>query len=328
MINNQFKNTRTILTELLGPLQKIGDTIDFYFDHVNDGEILNPFLPGERITMANNEALPPEFFKGFGIRSLILDTLHGRLSLSEKNFTDIINREAETFRWHSLKDDLILDDLNMLFKNTQIVEFADWSDVQNASDLWDNLRRNVIMPLKRSDFNFIFYLGDTTMRQAFEVDEFLDIVCDFSLHGRVTLVLDEQNIDNMWAMYFGRNSNNSILPRLREKCRSVFDLINVEQVLIESFPSTIMFSRQQQFEIEARNEIGISKIDRKQFDSGYMLGLLLKMNISHSIVLGLAVSGIYTENGLKPNRQTLLSYIENWMSEKESYQINERQLTA
>ena len=99
MLNNQFKNTRTILTELLGPLQKMGDPIDFYFDHVNDSEILNPFLPGERITMANDEALSPEFFKGFGIRTLILDTLHGRLSLSEKNFTDIINKESETFRW-------------------------------------------------------------------------------------------------------------------------------------------------------------------------------------------------------------------------------------
>src|SRR6476660_4025562 len=123
MFNIQFKETQTILTELLGPLQEMGEMIDFYFDHVIDGEILNPFLPEERITMANNEALPPEFFKGFGIRTLILDTLHGRLSLSEKNFTNIINKEAETFRWRSLKDDLIMDDLNMLFNNTQIVEF-------------------------------------------------------------------------------------------------------------------------------------------------------------------------------------------------------------
>jgi len=328
MFNIQFKETQTILTELLGPLQEMGETIDFYFDHVIDGEILNPFLSGERITMANNEALPPEFFKGFGIRTLILDTSHGRLSFSEKNFVDTINRDAETFRWRSLKDDLILDDLNMLFKNVQIVVFDDWSDVQNASDLWDNLRRNVLMPLKRSDFHFIFYLGDTAMRLAFEVDEFLDIVCDFSVHGKVTLVLDEQNIDNMWAMYFGRNANNSILPGLREKCRSVFDLINIEHVLIESFASTILFSRQQQFEIEGRNSRRISNIDKKYFDSGYMLGLLLKMNISHSIVLGLAVSGIYTENGLKPDRRALLYYIENWMSEKESYQINERELTA
>jgi hypothetical protein len=326
---NQFKNTSTILTELLGPLQKIGDPIDFYFDHVNDGEILNPFLPGERITMANNEALPREFFKGFGIRTLILDTLHGRLSLSEKNFTDIINKEAETFRWRSLKNDLILDDLAMLFNNTQIVEFDDWSDVQNASDLWDNLRRNVIMPLKRNDFKFIFYLGNTSKKFAFEVDEFLDIVCDFSVYGSVTLVLYEQNIDDLWAMFFGRNANSniSILPGLREKCRSVYDLINIEHLIVESFPSAIMFSRQQQIEIEAWNNLGISNIDRKYFDSGYMLGLLLKMDISQSIVLGLAVSGVYAEKGLKPSRQALLFYLENWMGEKESFKPDERELT-
>ena len=141
-----------------------------------------------------------------------------------------------------------------------------------------SFRRNVIMPLKRSDFNFIFYLGDTTKKLSFEVDEFLDIICDFSVYGRVTLVLDEQNIDNLWAMFFGRNaySNISIVPGLREKCRTVYDLINIEHVLIESFPTTILFSRQQQFEIEARESLGISNIDRKHFDVGYMLGYFLK----------------------------------------------------
>ena len=50
------------------------------------------------------------------------------------------------------------------------------------------------------------------------------------------------------------------------------------------------------------------------------------MNISHSIVLGLAVSGICAEKGLKPNRQALFVYIENWMKEKESYTADEHQL--
>ena len=89
MINNQFENTDAVLSELLGSLHKMGDTIDFYFDHVKEGEMLNPFLAGGGLnSMGSYEALPPEFFNGFGIRRLILDSPHGRLSLSEKDFID------------------------------------------------------------------------------------------------------------------------------------------------------------------------------------------------------------------------------------------------
>ncbi len=331
MTNNQIKDEHAVLSELLGILQMSGDTIDSYFDQVKDGEMLNPILaPGKLSSMGNKEALPHEFFPGFGIRKLILDALHGRLSLSGKNFIDAIANDLVINKWNDWKNDVIMEDLKLLFEHVQIVEFDKWSDVKHASDLWDNLRRDVIKPLKKNDFNFIFHLGDTTKKLAFEVDEFLDIVSDFSAYGRVTLVLDEQNIDHLWAMFFEWNSYSNILisPGLHEKCRSVFDLINMEYLLIDAFSATLMFSKQQQFEIKARNSFSISKMDRKYSDAGYILGLVLKMDILHSMVLGLAVSGVYAENGLKQDRKELLGYIENWMREKESIKPEERQLSV
>ena len=177
MIDNQFKNTHTVLSELSGSLQKMGDTIDSYFNQFKEGEILNPILAGGKIdSVGSNEALPAEFFQGFGIQTLILDSLHGKLSLSEKNFIDVINKDAGELKWCDLKSDLIMEDLRMLFRNSQIVEFSRWSDVKNASSIWDSLRQDVIKPLKRNDFDFIFHLGDASMKLVFEVDEFLDII--------------------------------------------------------------------------------------------------------------------------------------------------------
>ena len=331
MTNNQLKDEHTVLSELLGSLQMSGEAIDAYFDQVRDGEMLNPILAsGKLSSMGNKEALPHEFFPGFGIRKLILDALHGRLSLSGKTFIEAITNDIVINKWNDWRNDVIMEDFKMLFEHVQIVEFDKWSDVKDASALWDNLRRDVIKPLKKNDFDFIFHLGDTTKKLAFEVDEFLDIVSDFSVYGRVTLILDKQNIDHLWAMFFDRNAYSNILipPGLHEKCRTVFDLINMEYLLIDSFPATFLFSRQQQFEIKARNSFSISKMDRKYLDAGYILGLVLKMDILHSMVLGLAVSGVYAENELKQDRKNLLGYIENWMREKESIEPEERQLSV
>ena len=331
MINNQFENTHAVLSELLGSLQKMGDAIDFYFDHVKEGEILNPFLArGGVNSMGSSEALPPEFFNRFGIHRLILDSPHGRLSFSEKDFIDIINKNATSFRWRDLKTDLMIEDLKMLFENCQIVEFANWSDFENVSDIWDNLRRDIIMPLRRNDFDFVFYLGDTAKKMTFEVDEILDIISSYSLRGRVTLVLDEQNAVNMWEMRYGQSSHakNSTSAGLKEKCRCLFDLMDISHLIIDSFPATLSFSRQSQFEITPEKRFETLGRGRKYFDVGYILGLILKNDLLHSIILGMAVSEVYAEKGCKPDSKMLIDYIEKYKGEIESFKHEENQLSS
>lgn len=329
-MKNEIKNTHAILSDLSGPVQENTDAIDFYFNQVNGCEILNPFMAGgTEKPIGNNEALPPEFFNGFGIRRMILDTQHGKLSFSENNFTDLVDKDAAAFKWSALKGDLMIEDLKMLIGNSQIVEFKNWSDVQNASDIWDNLRRNVIKGLKRNDFEFVFFLGDTAKKFAFEVDEFLDTISDYSLHGRVTLILEEQIVTNLCGMLYGWDEyiRNSTLPGLCEKGRSVFDLINIDHLIIDSFPATLSFSRERQIEITAGKTVGVSKSNGNHFDTGYILGLLLKMDAPHSIALGQAVSGLYAGNEYQPDSRMLLSYIDKWIGETESLEPEESQLS-
>jgi len=328
MINNQFKNTYDVLSELSGSLQKMDDAVDFYFSQFKEGEMLNPFLAAGKInSLESNEALPPEFFQGFGIRTLVLDSLHGKLSLSKKNFIDIINKDAGELKWCDLKSDLIMEDLGMLFRNSQIVEFSRWSDVKNASAIWDSLRQDVIRPLKRNDFDFIFHLGDASMKLIFEVDEFLDIISDYTLHGRVTLVLDERDAVNLWVKFYGGDSKAEIssLADLSAKCRSIFDLLHIDYLIIDSFPTTLLYFRHLEFETAVMRRSDGPKDGLKHFNAGYILGLIMKLEISHSVALGLAVSGVYAD-GHQPDSKTLFSYLEKWIEEMESVKPEENQL--
>ena len=324
MDNIQPKNTCDVLSELLESLRNAGDAVDMYLDQADDQEILNPFQDaGNKEMSVKNESLPAEFFHGFGLQRLILNTSHGRLSLSEKDFIDSVERDAPSFRWHGPEADLIMDDLKTLFENSRVVEFENWSDVKNASAIWDNLRRDVIRPLRNRDFDFIFYPGDVTGKLKFEVDEMLDILSDFSGCGRVTLVLEERDVDGIREIFFGREADSrmSILPGLREKCRSVFDLLNIEYLVAGSYSDAHFFSKQQQFEIEGRKGIDIPKIERRHFISGYILGLLLRFDISHSITLGLAMAGLYSGIGNKPDCKSLIGFIEKWIGELEPLKI-------
>jgi hypothetical protein len=181
------------------------------------------------------------------------------------------------------------------------------------------------VPLQRKDFNFIFYLGDAAKKPIFEVDEILDIIGSYSLHGRVTLILDEQNAADMWEMRYGTDAHAEISasPGLKEKSRCLFDLTDVSHLIIDSFSATLSFSRNIQFEITPGKSSGTSESRRKYFDVGYILGLILKMEHLHDIILGLAVSGVYKESGSRPDSQRLIEFIEKFMRELESIKQEE-----
>jgi len=72
--------------------------------------------------------------------------------------------------------------------------------------------------------NSFFQLGDPIEKHAFEVDEFLDIMDDYSSYGRVTLTLDHIEADRLWNFLNGRNFDAIIsdkqLQQRKEKYHS------------------------------------------------------------------------------------------------------------
>jgi hypothetical protein len=50
------------------------------------------------------------------------------------------------------------------------------------------------------------------------------------------------------------------------------------------------------------------------FDAGYQLGLLLQLKISQCIVLGLTISGAYSQNESEPHQKPLFKSIKEWIA--------------
>jgi hypothetical protein len=128
--------------------------------------------------------------------------------------------------WNHLKNNAIISALGTLFSNCSIIQLMDWATTDGASDFWDELYEDVIKPLNKRDFEFIFHLGDVTKKHAFEVEEILDIMGDYSSFGRVTLVLNENEADILW------NKLNGPSQETIEKYRFLFNTMNIDMLLI------------------------------------------------------------------------------------------------
>lgn len=323
-INKESKNAVEVLSDLIGLMQSFSDAENIFHNEIGNNEIQNSNHRVEIESQGIGQSIPPEFFERFGIRSLTLNTFQGRLKLSEGIFGNSERNSLSQYKWHDFKTDAIIEDLKVLFRNCQIIPFANWSNVYRASDLWYGLLSDVIKPINKRDFDFIFYLGDPTKRLIFEVDEILDIISEFSLYGRVTFVLDEGEAIKLWALLNGKDPETGFLNddpmALKNKNLSIFNTMNVEHLVIYSDDHAMLFSKQHHFEIarHVSENVQVTNDLRDSFCAGYGLGLQRQLEISHCVALGMTVSGAYSESGTTPDKEALLTYLKKWVAEVES----------
>ena len=256
-----------------------------------------------------DKAIAGAFIAELGLRCLTLNSLNSDLAHSCQGFIAASTQDNSAYKWQRYKREANIDGLQSLFTDSQIVSTADWSDIYGASDLWDGLRLDVIKPLRKKDFEFIFYLGDPTKRSVQEVDEILDIISDFSNYGRVTFVLNEEEACKLWMILR--------LPRTEQRYLSIFNTMKIDHLLVLGVDRTLFFSKEEQFELvgKSHNYAKIKMEVRNNFDAGYSLGLQLQLKISGCVALGLAAAGSYMENGISPDQNAVISYIQKWMAE-------------
>jgi len=125
----------------------------------------------------------------------------------------------------------------------------------------------------------------------------------------------------LWAILYNLDPDISFSDikslGLRQKYLSTFDSLGIDQLLIYAGDQTLLLSGQKQFELVGK-EITKGKtpqVMRSNFNAGYSLGLLLGLDISLCVALAQSITEVFAENGTRPDRNALLTYIKNWNDE-------------
>jgi hypothetical protein len=119
--------------------------------------------------------------------------------------------------------------------------------------------------------------------------------------------MDEQEALKLWDLLCGVNYE----PSPKEKYQLQFSTMHIDYLLIYYNNGILLITKEGQFDFTAQsmNNIHTYPHSREFFLAGYRLGLLLHLDITHSIALGLAVSGAYGATASIPTSSTLLTYI-------------------
>lgn len=250
----------------------------------------------------------------------------------EFNDGKIILSELSVFNeydWNFIKKTHGIEKMRKAILESSIVAFVDWANLPYSSEIWDGVLHDIIKPSGRKDFYFLFDLCDPSKKTTEQIDEILDLMSCFSFHGKVTVGLNENEILKIWCAINGVDFNNpddkSKIPDVRLAGDQVYKAMNIDRLLVHPIDRTIIFQQHDMIEMPGRlvKEPKVLTGGGDNLNAGYCLGLLLGFSLQHCLLLGMATSGAYIQNGASPDIQTIIDYIHVWIEDLRKLQVSE-----
>ena len=260
-------------------------------------------------------------FEGMNGNSELISLIDPGLS-DAVEFSDgkIIFSELEVFdkyNWAYVKGTTGIDSLLKMASETSLFAFVDWANLPHATDIWDGFLHDVIKLAGRKDFYFLFDLCDPSKKTVQQIDEVLDVIGSFSSYGKVTLGLNENETLKIWAALNGfdyTNHADPTIPPVIHAGEFLYKSMDIDSLLIHPVDRCIVYRQREVIELMGRF-VKTPKVltgGGDNLNAGFCLGMLAGLALPACMLLGMAASGSYIENGISSDIPGLVRYLDVW----------------
>lgn len=271
-----------------------------------------------------------EIFSGMSPFSKTISVLNPGLS-DAVEFGDgkLIFSELEVFdhyTWEYIVKTAGLDTISKAVAECTLLAFVDWANLPHASSIWEGILEDVVKPSKRNDFLFFFDLCDPSKKTTEQIDEVLDLISEFSCYGKVTLGLNENETLKIYAALRGIDLVNSTsVPSVTQAGDALYKSMDIDALLVHPIDRCILYRAHETIELAGRlvTKPKVLTGGGDNLNAGYCLGLLAGFSFSQCMLLGMAASGSYIENGVSSDLAGIIQYLDIWM-----YDLEQKEGTA
>ncbi|MFM9841214.1 MAG: hypothetical protein ACKVOQ_23320 [Cyclobacteriaceae bacterium] len=257
----------------------------------------------------------------------------GKSSAIEFDNGKIIFSDLSVFKnytWKYVKQNIDLVKFKKTIEPCKLFALVDWANLPEATDLWEGFLEDVIKPRGKREQFFFFDLCDPSKKSAQQIDEVLDLISDFSTYGKVTLGINENEAVKIWMALTGHDhslpNEHVEIPSLQMAGYFIYRAMDIDSLLIHPIDRILVFKDQNKFKKQSVIELkGNVVVDPKvltgggdNLNAGYCLGLLAGFEACHCMLLGMAASGAYVQNGESPSVSDIIDYVDKWALKLES----------
>lgn len=199
---------------------------------------------------------------------------------------------------------------------SEVVALVNWANLSHSEDILEGVLEDIIKPSGRRDFVFFFDLGDPSTKTPYEIDDILDLISSFSFYGQVTLGLNKMEALAIWSTLTGVSQAGPV----EEAGKFIHYAMDIDRLMIHLPDRTVVFQKRDTIELRGRvvSRPRIQTHCGDHLNAGYILGLIHHLSLEESMILGMAASGSYIEEGRSTTLAEIQRYLSVWRSELES----------
>ncbi|MBL0741040.1 hypothetical protein [Chryseolinea lacunae] len=227
----------------------------------------------------------------------------------------------DRYDWAYIVKTIGLERVEKAVAGSDVIAFVDWANLPHAGNIWQGVLQDVIKPSRRKDYLFFFDLCDPSKKSTQEIDEVLDLMSCFSHYGKVTLGLNENEALRIWCALQGadyaRHARDKTLPTVTQAGEVLFKAMRIDCLLVHPIDRTIAYHKNGVTEVLGRVVLHpkVQTGGGDNLNAGYCLGQLCGLSLVHCLLLGMAASGAYIENGESADLAAIDRYLRLWLAE-------------
>ncbi len=256
-------------------------------------------------------------FKGLH-QNIEIKTLAPPAQTDAYEFDDgkLIFSECSTFtklNWEYLKTVVGLQIIKEKIEQSNLFAAVDWVNLPWCNSLWKGILEEIVVPGGKTDRIYFFDIADPSRKSTSEIKEVLKIISDYHAYGCVVLGLNETEAREVHAALSG-NREFAFSQPLEEIGAFIFSHITVSTLMIHPVDHTLLFNKDGKYLVSGRvvTKPKILTGGGDNLNAGFCLGQLLNLPPEQAILLGMATSGAYVQNGQSPSPDDLISYLQQW----------------
>ncbi len=263
---------------------------------------------------------------GYPVKNPEYENLHPAVNLlsvgdpSETNaleFNDgkLILSDLSHFRtttWEQIKSVIDLKELQQSMDECEGLALVGWCNPDHATDIWNGILKD-LMPDTTEKKLLFFDLADPTKKSREDLMEVLNIINLFTDYGPVTLGINENETLKLYDVLSDK-PNGDKKYNLSEIGEFIFSKLYIDALLIHPVDRCILIQENNTTELSGKvvQEPKISTGGGDNLNAGYCMAKLLGLSKEESVILAMATSGSYVQNGKSSDLEAIIEYIYTW----------------
>lgn len=232
----------------------------------------------------------------------------------------VLLAESEMIRtldWPMVRDRIGLEKLASLYRTSDVLGFANWGEIEHASDIWEGIEREVLPQADPERRRIVFFdLADPTKRDR-DIDRLLALIARLSANHETILCLNRNE-----ALAIARHCAVAPTTDLEVLGAGIYAALSVDTLVVRDPRVAMAWTAKGYSSIATFYSPSprLSTGGGDNFNAGYCFARLIGLDTRASLAVAAAVAGFYVTTGNSPTRDDVIAFLREKAASRQTWE--------